>query len=778
MSHLVTNPPIPTGTISRFAPAYWDIDFNTGMNATLVTTGANSMNLRAIFRTSSDMCGLYWRSVDKWDHPLFAYATNFDYRNTVLQFTISFPASLPHMAHLTQGLVMTVTDIGGNPHYVRLWNYALAGATGYSATIRLDFNAVQGGVYSTETIPWDKIESMFIGFTPIGSTDSPAHPITEAVADIVISGITVTGTSALLGIGNTALTAHELRMADGYDDAYPQTPERIVNQIWNLGYRSELVLYLGFSHYPSLSYDASGVLKVDLTKPVINQAAQQWLSDYFTRLAAHGFTICVSGSYELLASIMPEAWMQRDYLGSPALSGWSPPSSFVSPCSVQGQGYLQSAVVAAVGLARATGASVMYQVGEPWWWDGFYGGSGPCFYDASATAAYTAETGLPVPTPRLKSIYDDFSAPAQLAYLNWLQTKLGASTLALRDAVKAAHPGTPCGVLFYTPQMFNPAAPIFHIVNFPQAQWSNPAWDYVQVEDYDTVTAGNFIFNAGTLDVPAQYLGYNIATKAEYFAGFNLLPETTYTWDAIDRSIYEAANKGYRAVVVWARPQVCRDGYVYDHGNWAGYAAAASGKTYPSFPSGVPNGFSVIRTPIFSTSRIHHANGKAVALAHAAFPVYEFDLVYEVLPSAGGLQWLQQLRGFYEAMQGQYGEFGFTDPNNNYVAGQILGTGNGYMNLFAFERDVGSGGFSEPVAIVAAVDAVYLNGVAQASGWAMDYSKKYPSIRFTTPPPSGAVVTADFHYQFLCRFKTDSIGFGEFMSGLHGATLALRTVKP
>jgi uncharacterized protein (TIGR02217 family) len=160
------------------------------------------------------------------------------------------------------------------------------------------------------------------------------------------------------------------------------------------------------------------------------------------------------------------------------------------------------------------------------------------------------------------------------------------------------------------------------------------------------------------------------------------------------------------------------------------------------------------------------------------FPNWEFTLSYEYLGSRDAQQWLQQLRGFFESMAGQYWQFQFTDPEFNHVAGQALGTGDGYNQVFALVRPVGSADFVEPVSIVISV-SVYLNGVLQTSGWVTSYDYQFPSIKFLTPPTLGAVVTADINYAFLCRFGTDSVDFEEFMRGFHTVqSLVFRSLKP
>src|SRR3546814_973145 len=54
----------------------------------------------------------------------------------------------------------------------------------------------------------------------------------------------------------------------------------------------------------------------------------------------------------------------------------------------------------------------------------------------------------------------------------------------------------------------------------------------------------------------------------------------------IDKAIWQAREvKGYPQALVWARPQVCRDGWVYNHDDWPTYAASQVPTSYPLFPN-------------------------------------------------------------------------------------------------------------------------------------------------------------------------------------------------
>ena len=792
MSYLVPQQPQTFNTtIRKFEPAFMDVDFDISAIATLVTTGANSLHLDGILREQGNLVGLYWRSKDKWGHPLFSYEQDIDWSNCTWAFDLVYTGCPTIDDSANAGLnrlTMTVFDMSGKPYYVYLMNYMTSGdPNSRSGSFSLPFPSVYAGVLADEEIPWDFIDSMFIGFVPPGYVKNSHTPITELSFEATFSSISVTGSNSTVGYNNTPLSAHDLFIADGYADSYPLTPERVVEQIVLLGYRGQVVLYVGFTQFLSLTYD-SGEQRfiIDTSKPTLNAPTQQWVTDFATRLAAEGIAVVISVSFELLKMFAPTDWAQYDWKGQQSESGWDPSSTFVSPCSDDGMNYLRDVAVAFVGLCDAAGATVKYQVGEPWWWAGGYRGDGPCFYDSFTQAAYVSETGDPVPTPFIQTIYDHYEDdPDQVAYLTWLQGKLGEKTTWLADEVKTAYPGTECTVLFYTPTISNPLSPMLTLVNFPETDWASPNWDFIQVEDYEVIEFGNFAQQLSDLDVPIKDLGY-AAADCQYFSGFNLLPATAFIWDKVDKAIWQARElKGYPQALVWARPQVCRDGWVYNEDDWPTYAADAPLPSYPVFPSTqlTTLGWSVTRSPVFNTLTSLHASGKEIRSPRAVWPRWEFTMSYEGLKSDGA-ETLQVLLSFFQSMRGRGNKFAFTDPENNTVNAGFIGTGDGYRNNFTLCRAVGPN-YEEPVGFINSLDAVYVNGVeVDPSDYQLWYNNgitnnTYPQVLFDQPVADGDVVTADFSYYFLCRFYDDTMTFEEFMKNFHQVqSLKFITVKP
>jgi hypothetical protein len=204
--------------------------------------------------------------------------------------------------------------------------------------------------------------------------------------------------------------------------------------------------------------------------------------------------------------------------------------------------------------------------------------------------------------------------------------------------------------------------------------------------------------------------------------------------------------------------------------------------TPPSLPSLAGLSWSRHKKPGFSTRVASHVSGREVRVALMSYPLYEFEAVYSGLASSStaafaglGSSSLQSLMGFFLQLQGQFGTFLYTDPDDNTVTGQAFATGDGSTTSFTMMRSLG--GFLEPVGWVTSISNVYLNGTAESGS---SCSLATPNtLTFTPAPGSGVTVSADFSYAFNCRFLDDQMDFEEFMSNLWKLdSMKFRSVKP
>jgi hypothetical protein len=418
------------GVLTRFDPRFWTVNFPRPMMAAVVSTAADGLRVDAVFYKADDLAGLIWEAEDRHDHPLLRYETRRDFRDCRLAFRWRSGGVMPLDA--VNGPVLTIEgrDEHGHPRawYVRLWNYAVG--TPEDAAVSIDFSAVAGGfLHPGEADPvWaGDVDRMFVSLVPPGysGADAPLpHPLEGWVE---MTGIACEGPGSVLAVGDVVVPEHELGIASGYDDSYHLTPARLIRNALHLGYRGRIVHYVGMSHYFRLEALYGGYY-VSLAGGVLNAACAAWHRDFAARAGAAGFGVTWSLSYELFDAHCWNDWKQRSLDGAPALTGWVPPSTLLSPAHEGAMGYLRSVAQAFMGIAVAAGLDPHFQVGEPWWWVQPEG-MRPCLYDAAAVAAFA-----PVP---MTSIAGPKTA-AEKATLDRAGACLAASTAALVAAAKAA----------------------------------------------------------------------------------------------------------------------------------------------------------------------------------------------------------------------------------------------------------------------------------------------------------------------------------------------------
>lgn len=711
-----------TDWIKRFDPRFWTVDFPQPMLASVVTTGPRSLRVDLALQQPGDLAGLIWASEDRWDHPLLGYATNRDYRGCILRFRWQATGIVPLDA--VGGPVLTIEgrDAAGSPRiwYVRLWNYAEGMPE--DCTIALDFNALDGGFLlpAEASRVWaGDIDRMFVSLVPAGGAGAGVLELSDIACD---------GPGSVLAIGDAFVPPHALRIASGYDDSYNLTPARLVRNWRQLGYTDLVDHYVGMSHFPALGPD--GLASGGIAGP-----AAAWHADLLSRCRDAGFEVILSLSFELFDSLCPAEWKQRDADGAPAATGYTPPSTLLSPCSASAMAWLQGIAADFAALARDAGQRVRFQVGEPWWW------AGPnqrlCAYDAATRAAYLSETGRTA--PEIRDVRGMTTA-VKRDFLDWLGVKLGAATLALRDAADADE----TLLLFYAPQVARSDAPDLVRANLPAA-WASPAFDILQLEDYDFVTGGDFAGQARTRAI-GDALGYPLS-RQHYLSGFAAGPAD---WPRIIAAADAAHARGVAETFLWAWPQVARDGLTYFD--------IAGDETMPAFHDvlfPLDLGYGATGGPQFSTQVVTTGSGYEQRNSGWADARLHYDAGVGVRSEAD----LTALIAFFRARRGQAHGFRFNDPLDHDAVTEPLGRGDGVRTRFALVKTYGEGEDAQVRRItrpVADSVAVTVDGVA-ASGWTLG---DLGNVDFAVAPPPGAQIAASFAFDVPVRFADDRIDVG------------------
>ena len=736
-----------TSFVKRFDARFWTVDFPRPIMAAVTTTAPNALRVDAVFYKADDLAGLIWASEDVLDHPLLAYETARDYRGCVLKFRWQSVGIMPLDAVNGPTLTIEGRDAAGAPKswFVRLWNYA-SGTNG-DALITLDFDTLSGGFLLPEEadpVFAGDIDRMFISLVPPSYTGADTPLAVAALGWVTLTDIACTGPASTLEIGDVIVPAHGLSMATGYDDAYNQTPARLLRSIVQLGYRGDINHYVGMSHYFRLEA-LSGGFYVSLNGGALNQPCRVWHADFATRAKALGYGLITSLSYELYDAHAYNEWKQRAFNGDPAATGYVPPSTLLSPAHAGAMGYLQSVARAFVQIAVDVGQRPRFQVGEPWWW--VMPDKRICLYDGAARAAFG---GNPV---EIASVNGPKSA-AQKALLDQAGVMLAASTAALVAAVRLDHPTCEALLLPYLPTVLDEAAPELKRANVPVG-WASPAFDILQLEDYDYVTSGNRGASARAVVLAETRLGYP-PSRQHYLAGFVLRPEEKALWALIDAAAEVGRARGVAATFIWAQPQVLRDGYVhFDEGE-----RAVQAFDDVQFPLALGRGASV--TPGFSTAIVTSASGHEQRNADWASGRLRFDAGPGVRSEAD----LQTLIAFFRARRGAARGFRFRDPYDHssrsgagaVTAGdQLLGVGDGVRTEFPLIKRYGAEEDGELRRITRPVMGsvlVSLGGMLSVSGWVL---LERGVVSFAVAPGAGVQVRAGFQFDVPVRFAEDSL---------------------
>ncbi|MDB5685361.1 MAG: hypothetical protein JWM75_3059 [Sphingomonas bacterium] len=735
--------------IKRFDARFWTVDFPRPMMASVRTTAANALRVDALFYKADDLAGLIWASEDVYDHPLLGYETSRDYRACRLSFRWRSGGLKPLDAIKGPTLTIEGRDAEGAPRawYVRLWNYAVGAPE--DARIVIDFAALKGGfLLPDEADPvWaGDIDRMFISLVPPEydeTADVLAAPV-EAWAEL--SELACDGAGSVLAIGDVLVPAHRLQIATGYDDSYNQTPARLLRNAIQLGYRGAINHYVGMSHYFRLDWDAGPAAFLVDPSGALNGPCAAWHADFAQRAGSLGFGLILSLSYELFDAHAPSAWKQRAENGDPALTGWSPPSTLLSPANADAMAHLRDVARAFVAIAAAAGQPVRFQIGEPWWWimpDGR-----PCLYDDAAKAAFG---GSPVSIPTVRAPL----GAAQTALLDAAGAVLATSTAALRDAVRDAAAGAEVLLLAYLPTVLDAAAPEIKRANLPIG-WASPAFDRLQLEDYDWVTSGNRGATARGVALATARLGYPV-DEQHYFAGFVLLPDQAAQWGEIDAAAEAALARGTAEVFAWALPQVTRDGFVH-------FEISEEDRVQPfddvSFPIALGREASV--EPAFSTAIVTTAAGHEQRNADWSNARLRFDAGPGVRSEAD----IQTLIGFFRARRGAAKGFRFRDPFDDSSSGmtddpgigdQLVGVGDGVRTRFELTKHYGEGADAQRRRITRPVPGsvrVAIDGGERHAGWTLESGG---IVAFYEAPGDGVGVTAGYRFDVPVRFAEDRL---------------------
>lgn len=588
----------PTTTESLFKAKYWHSNGNRNADFSLTTTGSQ-MKLHFTSYYKDDLVGLIWPQTDYLSHIGRRRQDTSNYSGVTWVFDVLVEGSLPAINEPGRQLVLTIkTNV--QEYYVPLVNFSdidntyitpepedppldpppdPAPVPAYSGRVTLDFDNLNEGIgEEPPTIPMSSLTVYELLIAVISEeydqTDSSRLDV-PLEGTLTITNISVTGGS--ITRNDLVIPANGMGIATSYDDQHNVSPERIIDEIYDLGYRGFLNHYVGMSRYPDKEpYPAGGItaLIVKKTGSVINHPTREWHKDLATRAAAKGYDIAFGISFETFSPFADQSLCQVEDDGTLGKTGYSPTSYFLSPGNSAAMDYLKNVFLGFAAIMNGR-TPVRLQIGEPWWWWNTTNRK-PCFYDYPNKLAFNAWSaargdagGGGYYAPDFTSVDDTSTDPSKVAFKEYLQERLGLSATDIRTAVKSSYSGAEVSLLFFAPTIFSTDAGMMQTVNYPLDYYKKPNFDTFVWEAYDQhlriemtqiiIWAQKIKDELGYADSEIEYLS-GFTPNAELAAAFGWIitgpykAELTGRYLGISRLLKKLFSTTRQAL--WAHPQV------------------------------------------------------------------------------------------------------------------------------------------------------------------------------------------------------------------------------
>ena len=193
------------------------------------------------------------------------------------------------------------------------------------------------------------------------------------------------------------------------------------------------------------------------------------------------------------------------------------------------------------------------------------------------------------------------------------------------------------------------------------------------------------------------------------------------------------------------------------------------------FPYTVGQTFLQRKTPIWNSDVKIAVSGRERRRAMWSFPIWRFSVSYDVLRDAPNRLDLQRLYAFFNAMQGQAGEFLFWDRSDYSATDQFFALGDGTATTFQVTRTMTVGGISytEPVHAFNGNPTITVDGTEATL---VSVSGGY--VQLSAAPAAGARLNWTGRFFYRCRFEIDELDISQLMTGLwEGRGVDFRSIK-
>ncbi len=188
---------------------------------------------------------------------------------------------------------------------------------------------------------------------------------------------------------------------------------------------------------------------------------------------------------------------------------------------------------------------------------------------------------------------------------------------------------------------------------------------------------------------------------------------------------------------------------------------------YPSLPGLT---YDVTRTPMWHTEKQVALSGKRSTLAYMQYPLIHFELIYSLLRDDITTSDLKALVGLFNACQGSFDTFLFTDPDFNTFTStnqQQFGVGDGTagpFQLVAYFQNSGGPGYGEIIQNLHGTPVLYDNAsIITSSNYSIGATGlvTFGAGHF---PVAGHTLTWSGSFYYRCAFDEDTLQLTKFMS--------------
>lgn len=553
----------------QFLPRFWTIDSQPTESCSVISSG-NTLTARMINRTVAGLSGILWDSEDKFDHTGVSYETITNYAGRMLKFRMEIGGNQYTFNEPDHAPTLTVTNTLGTPSYVSLRHYTSdVSEDGRQATITIDFDNLYSGFFNDAKVSTSDIGQLMLTMSSKDYDESQVGVPLETNQELSLK-ITLMEPSkgwSRMEVFDAHIAAHDVGMATSYDDMYNLTPERVVENMWRLGYRGRVNHYCGMSHYYETQWNKANS-KWELNQAVkINNSTREWHNSFMKELSSRGYSAHCSVSFELMSTVCPVEWVQHDWNDNLAATGYTPPSYVLSPTIDGGMDYITNVMIEFGQIMRNNGLTPGLQIGEPWWWYNVATGM-PCVYDYPTKLAFNAATGLYAED--MGTLSNPKTSATIEKYKEFVRDRLGQRVVAIANRIRTALPGASVSPLPFLPSILGNS--FMEEINLPTNYYTPNNFESYGTECYDWMLEGKMEKGKEAVTVPKDRMGWT-DSRIYYLAGFvpNLTLAPIYGFSVnspYQRELWKViiGNMNHNAVdfptmrqYIWAYPQVMED---------------------------------------------------------------------------------------------------------------------------------------------------------------------------------------------------------------------------